>query len=281
MVWAGRLRTSVAVRLLVAMTACASLVLAFTFGSKMLAVTILALPAVAYYEVKRKLPLKTGIVVVLIFVFLIVPLYNTYRQMDRDLGASRRLDQTFAQASNWSSDKYLDASLFAFLQRMTVVTSVAAIMSDTGRFVPYRYGETIILAPIGLLIPRFLWPEKPEIGIGREFGSTFRLKNPFDMETEIALSIVGEFYWNFAIPGVVIGMWLLGMAYRWYFQRYGAGAGFDPLRKAIYVTLLPGALLIEGSFAVTIGGLIKTLIILGVFLLLFRRLGWLEEQPES
>jgi hypothetical protein len=101
------------------------------------------------------------------------------------------------------------------------------------------------------------------------------------METEIALSIVGEFYWNFAIPGVVIGMWLLGMAYRWYFQRYGAGAGFDPLRKAIYVTLLPGALLIEGSFAVTIGGLIKTLIILGVFLLLFRRLGWLEEQPES
>ncbi len=281
MLWSGRLRASVAAPVLLTMTVFASLVLGFTFGSKMLAVTVIGLPAMAYYEVKRRLPIKTVVVVLMIFVFIIFPMYNTFRQVDRNLDTSRRLDQTFALASNWNSEKYLDASVFAFLQRMTVVTSVAAIVSETGRWVPYRYGETLLLAPIGLLIPRFLWPEKPEISIGREFGATFRLTNSFDNETEISPSMVGEFYWNFAIPGVVLGMCLLGMAYRWYYQRYGAGSGFDPIRKAIYATLLPSALLIEGNFAVIIGGLIKALVILGVFLLLTRRLGWLEELPES
>ena len=281
MMWAGRLRAAIAAPMLLTMIALASIVLSFTFGSKMLAITVIGLPAVAYYEVKRKLPLKTVTVVLLIFVFLIVPMYNTYRQVDRNLDSGRRLDQTFSLARNWNSDKYLDASLFAFFQRMTVVTSVAAIVSETGRWTPYRYGETLLLAPIGLLIPRFLWPEKPDISIGREFGATFRLKNPFDSETEISPSMVGEFYWNFAIPGVVVGMWLLGMGYRWYYQRFGAGSGFDPLRKAVYATLLPTALLFEGTVAVIIGGAIKALVILGLFLLLARRLGWLEELPES
>ena len=231
----------------------------------------------AYYEVKRKLPVKTVLIVGMFFVFVIFPMYNTYRQVDRNLDTTRRLDQVVSLTRNWDSDKYLDASLFAFLQRMTVVTSVAAIVSETGRWVDYRYGDTLLLAPIGLLIPRFLWPEKPDISIGREFGATFRLKNAFDQETEISPSMVGEFYWNFSIPGVIVGMWLLGMGYRWYYQRYGAGSGFDPIRKAVYATLLPTALLFEGNVAVIIGGLVKVLVILVVFLFLARRMGWVED----
>jgi hypothetical protein len=65
------------------------------------------------------------------------------------------------------------------------------------------------------------------------------------------------------------------MVYRWYYQRFGAGVGFDPLRKSIYYTLLPTALSFEGNVAYVFGTCAKAAIILVVFLLLCRRLGWL------
>ena len=279
MMWAKRLRPSIAMPILVTLSVLAALVLFFTFGGKALAATLLGMPALAYYEVKRKLPLKSIFVVALVFVFVIFPMYNTFRRVNRNLDTTRRVDRTFDVARKWDSDEYLDVTVFAFLKRITVVTSVAAIVSDTGRWVDYRYGETLVLAPIGLLIPRFLWPDKPNIGIGQEFGATFRLTKVMDRETYVAPSMVGDFYWNFSVPGVVIGMWILGMGYRWYYQRFGAGAGFDPIRKSIYFTLLPTALAFEGNVAIAVGGFIKVLVILVVFLLLSRRLGWLEESP--
>jgi hypothetical protein len=281
MFWAKKLRLSLAIPILGTMGVMAIAVLYFTFGGKAMAVTVLGMPAMAYYEVKRRFPVKSGLVVVLLFLFLIFPMYNTYRQVDRNLDTTRRVDRTIDMANTWNSDRYLDVSVFAFLKRISVLTSVAAVISDTGRWVDYRYGETLILAPIGLLIPRFLWPDKPEIAIGREFGQTFRLINAMDRETYIAPCWVGEFYWNFALPGVVCGMWILGMAYRWYYQRYGAGTGFDPIRKSIYATLLPSALGFEGNVAMLIGGAIKSLVILTVFLILCRRLGWLDTVSEG
>jgi hypothetical protein len=280
MLWAKRLRASIAFPLVATLSAMAVAVLFFTFGGKGLAVTLLGLPAMAYYEVKRKLPLKTIIVVALIFVFVIIPMYNTFRTVDRNLETTRRFDRTVEMARTWNSDAYLDASVFAFLKRIAVVTSVAAILSDTGQGVDYRYGDTLILAPIGLLIPRFLWPDKPNISIGQEFGATFRLTNSMDRETYVAPTMVGDFYWNFAVPGVVVGMWMIGLALRWYYQRYGAGSGFDPLRKSIYATLLPGALSFEGNVALVVTGFIKVLAIVIVFLVLCRRFGWLSDSSD-
>jgi hypothetical protein len=277
MFWAKRLRRAIAIPLLSTMSGIAALVLFFTFGGKGIAVTLLGVPALAYYEVKRKFPVKSVLVIALIFVFIIFPFYNTFRRFDSNLEMTRRVDRTIDMARTWDSDKYLDASVFAFLKRITIVTSVAAIVSDTGRWVDYRYGETLVLTPISILIPRFLWPEKPNIATGMEFAETFRLKGGMDRQTYIAISMVGDFYWNFAVPGVVVGMWLLGMGYRWYYQRYGAGGGFDPIRKSIYFTLLPTALAFEGNVAIAVGGFVKLLIIIVFFLALARRLGWIEE----
>jgi hypothetical protein len=281
MMWAKKMRASIAVPMLATMSMMAGLVLYFTFGGKALALTLLGMPAMAYYEVKRKLPVKTLALIAVVFVFIIFPTYNTFRQVDRNLDMTRRADRTFEMARTWDSEEYLDASVFAFLKRIGIVTAVAAIVSDTGRWVDYRYGETLLLAPISLLIPRFLWQDKPNISIGREFGETFRLTHALDRETEVAPSMVGDFYWNFALPGVVVGMWLLGVGYRWFYQRYGAGGGFDPIRKSIYATLLPSVLGFEANVAIVVGGVIKVLVILIVFLMLCRRLGWLEDLSDT
>lgn len=58
-------------------------------------------------------------------------------------------------------------------------------------------------------IPRVLWPEKPEISIGRLFNKEFHLSaSPL---TYIPATQLGEFYWNFKMPGVLIGMTGVGI----------------------------------------------------------------------
>lgn len=275
--WSGRLRWRHAPFVLAPLSFGAFLILFSTFGGKTTALVILGIPALAYYEVRRRLPTRWLVVVALLGVFVIFPIYNTFRFQNDSLDTSRRVEMAVDTARTWNPDQYLDASVFSALKRMTILTSVAAIVSDTGRWVDYRYGETLILAPIGMFIPRFLWPQKPNISIGREFGAVFRLTRSMDMETEVAPSMTGDFYWNYSVPGVIVGMLLLGMGYRWYFQKVGVGTSYSPIGKGIYIAIMPTAVMFEANVAIVVGGLVKSALILLVLVAVLRRIGWIRE----
>jgi len=167
------------------------------------------------------------------------------------------------------------------MSRTSVISSVAAIVSYTGRWVDYKYGETILLAPISMLIPRFLWPSKPNVAIGREFGVTFDLVPVGDAHTQIAPTVIGEFYWNFHIPGVIVGMFLMGAAYRWLYLRYGEIRGYQPIRTATYLMLLTVALQFEGNVAILVGVVTKTIFLLWAMIFVLRRAGAVVDVPEE
>lgn len=58
-------------------------------------------------------------------------------------------------------------------------------------------------------IPRVFWPEKPEISIGRLFNKEFKISS--SPLTYVPATHIGEFYWNFKMPGVVVGMIMIGI----------------------------------------------------------------------
>jgi len=240
----------------------AASVLLLLVGGKERAILIFALPALGFWYARRKLPWHALLVVLLVAVFVIFPLYNSFQHLDRRLGTAERLNRTVASISHWDRQNFLDQSVGAFFKRMGIITSVAAVLRDVPDFIPYRKGETLALAPISLLIPRFLWPEKPNINIGREFGVTFNLVNPVDRETQIAPSLVGEFYWNFGMSGVIVGMFIMGIVYRWIFQAFGAYSGYDPLGKAVYIMLFLKMIHFEGNFAGLVAGSLRSLVII-------------------
>jgi len=65
------------------------------------------------------------------------------------------------------------------------------------------------------------------------------------------------------VPGVIIGMFLLGACMRAIYQRFGANMGANPLSLAMYVTLLYSFLqTAEGSIGGVEGILIKQVVIL-------------------
>jgi oligosaccharide repeat unit polymerase len=81
-------------------------------------------------------------------------------------------------------------------------------------------------------IPRALWPQKP-IGFGR-LASILYDRNP---NSTLGLSLPGELYANFGIPGCLVGMFLFGLlavfVNEWYSRRRG-----DAIALVIYILLI-------------------------------------------
>jgi len=78
------------------------------------------------------------------------------------------------------------------------------------------YGQTYITL-LTTPIPRALWPTKPR-AIGALSGETF-----YNTNAGVPIGSVGEAYWNFHIPGVIIVFGLFGMFQKWlmlFFSRY-------------------------------------------------------------
>lgn len=274
-----RERTTKDVMALVQVLPLAALILVLTPGHKELTITILGFPLVAYWYSRRRVPVGALLTMLLVLIFVIFPVYNAYRWQDRELPSAVRMERTLHQVRQWDTATFLERSLLAFAGRVATITSTAAVLRDVPRWVDYKYGETLILAPVSVLIPRILWPDKPKVTIGREFATTFNLVNQSDKETQIASSWVGELYWNFQIPGVVFGMFLIGAAYRWVYVKFGDGTGDQPIRWAVYATMLTGLLHSEGDLAANVAGMVKLMLMLAVLIASLKWLKAIEEAP--
>ncbi len=73
---------------------------------------------------------------------------------------------------------------------------------------PFVYGETV---PWWVLVPRAIWPDKPQIGGGGQLVAEFTGRE-FAEGTSVGAGQVLEFYMNFGYPGVIVGFAALGFA---------------------------------------------------------------------
>ncbi len=251
-----------------------------TMNDKSLTLTFMGIPIIAMWYGRRRIPWRTLLVLGLLAVFVVFPVYNTVRTFDPNMSNSQRLTMTYHSMSSWNSDSYMDRSVGSFKSRLALVNSMTVVVRDTGRWVPYEMGESIFLPTLTFLIPRVIWPDKPIFVHGRSFGEKFRLIHPLDKRTNIASTIPGELYWNFDIPGVIIGMALWGLLLRWIYRRYGEGGGLDPIRRATFIVFLVSlAHMCEGHIAGHLNGLIRLLVLVEAYRWIARRTEMLEVVP--
>lgn len=128
----------------------------------------------------------------------------------------------------------------------------AHILHAVPEKLPLQYGKTIVrwlIAPI----PRSLWPDKPIIPPGPEIGRTVYGQRV----AGVPPSLVAELFWNFHVPGILIGSFGLGMLLRylqgrfapvgdlWFASLYVAGPmtlGFEAVGSSIGSGLFRAAL---------------------------------------
>jgi hypothetical protein len=126
----------------------------------------------------------------------------------------------------------------------------------------FLFGGTV---PVWALVPRAMWPDKPDVGGGGEVVANFTGQH-FAEGTSIGSGQVLEFYMNFGYPGVIIGFAALGFG----LMRLDRGI-MDSLRKGDLKLLLryamPGLSLLQPGgnlteiLVVTIGSVVGAYVI--------------------
>lgn len=116
----------------------------------------------------------------------------------------------------------------------------AAVMYHEDGFAPFAYGATI---PIWALIPRAVWPDKPEVGGSGSIVTDFT-GIQFAEGTSVGAGQVLEFYVNFGIPGVLIGFLGLGYLLMWLDQAIMRSLAVDDMH-GILLRAMPGLVLLQ------------------------------------
>ena len=114
-----------------------------------------------------------------------------------------------------------DIEANTFSERTSMKGSIELIVDKTGHGVSYQHGYTL-LPIVTAFIPRILWPNKPDIQTGRLMNTEFQVSSV--AYTYISPSHLGEFYWNFGWPGVLIGMSLIGSLFGFLGNRFDMSA---------------------------------------------------------
>jgi hypothetical protein len=138
-------------------------------------------------------------------------------------------------------------------QRSADLDLMADVVKRTPSEVPYWDGYTY-RSLIGAPIPRVLWPDKPTKEVGNAFGHRYGYLRWSNLVTSINLPFLVEFYLNFGLAGVLIGMAIVGATYRTLDELVNHPSQ-DILTSLIGVILLVPLLMLESDFSLTFGGL--------------------------
>lgn len=104
----------------------------------------------------------------------------------------------------------LQAMAWPLAKRLDQMTVLAVVVEHTGRDVDPWGGHTLVNLVTGL-VPRAIWPAKPAERFGNEFGQRYGLLSPVETAMSVNLPWLIEFYANFRLMGVVVGMGLVGL----------------------------------------------------------------------
>ena len=138
--------------------------------------------------------------------------------------------------------------------RWGTIDIFADVVRSTPRRVPYWEGATY-RSLVGALVPRVVWPGKPEKRLGNDFGHRYGYLAPDDAGTSINLPFLVEFFANFAAAGVVLGMMGVGMLYQGLEHRINR-PGQDPLVSILAVSVFVPLFNIESDFSLIFGGIV-------------------------
>jgi oligosaccharide repeat unit polymerase len=149
-----------------------------------------------------------------------------------------------------------------------LIQSISLAAHVTPETIPFRYGRDYFMLPVYILFPRLIWPEKPVQAGSVQFSIDYA-GAPANTIHSTAVTLFGDLYLNFGLPGILGGMFLLGILYRWI---YGAvrDAGSHS-RLVLYLGLFTWMTNIEGEIVGVIQGTFQQLIIFYVLTSLMYR----------
>jgi len=211
-----------------------SLIPAYLIGFRsMLVFPLLQLAAIWHYTRQR-----LGVLTVLMLVLLLVVGMVVYGASSRGLGAVPALSDLAGQ------------SLGQVFLRSRGVDVTAVIVSDLAVTGDFQYGWRSLIEVVTVLLPRQVFPFKItpiSIRFARTFFEDYFYRRDWiysDTIGGVSPTVVGEFYWNFGLLGVLLGMGILGVLSRVVYK-YMQRDPLDPSRMLLYCIFMVTLVLIQ------------------------------------
>jgi O-antigen polysaccharide polymerase Wzy len=274
--YAWRLQRGPFLLTLVVVIVCLQVVLGFIVDIKGLAMTGGILVIMTIVLVEGQIP-KLWLAAAAAFVIFVFPIFQAYRtQVHGNLGMARS-----EVAANLG--KALELSLAAkdrvnsgrdraqtFFERASVRGSLELIVENTGNGVNFAHGET--LTPLlATFLPKIVWGDKPSVATGQLMNREFHVSEIAD--TYISPSHLGELYWNFGWPGVVLGMAMIGGLFGFIAGRFNQADAKTVTGLLVTVLTIKQVIVgFEGAIAPQYVVLLRSLAAVGILHWLFARI---------
>lgn len=209
-VWGRRVGTPLILALIMV-----QFVIGWLVDTKEVAISAAVIALLTRFMVLGKIP-KSWLIGCSIAIALVFPILSAKRvvmteemQLTRVEALPRTLEilaRTLQEGTAISAGKY-ESTSETFLQRESLRGNVDLIIKGTANGHPYKMGSTF--EPLlYLFLPRVLWSDKPSGNSAVLLNREFHVSE--DPDTFISPSHLGEWYWNFGMAGVIVGMALSG-----------------------------------------------------------------------
>ena len=114
---------------------------------------------------------------------------------------------------------------------------------------------------VSKIIPRIFWKNKPSDELGNKFGHRYGELNLEDKNTSWNMPVLNEFYVNYGLWGVGIGMFLLGILFRFLSTSFSI-IDNNNIEKIISFFILVPLFFLESHLSVLFGAVIDKVIAL-------------------
>lgn len=225
-------------------------------------VTLLALYGIS----KQRLP-KAALAIIIVPI-IIYPFSNAYRRnlaegyretANTPEGLELLLTKSFHDVIDFSSSSadIGDQGASETSSRLSLLNYVSDVISLPDPSL-LDGGESVWLAPVYPFIPRFLWPDKPRIS---DKGIRLSLALGGRADTNNALTPIGDLYSMYGLPGVILGMAVMGF-YLQLSVNFILRSTISERTLFIYISLLMGLVSFETGIVVQIASAIQNILLM-------------------
>lgn len=229
----------------------------FFSGSRFRVITLIIIYLIVKHYIYNRNFWRVAVAAILV-IFILLPFQNFYKNPEIFFrGYTTIIDHQSKITSKEIKKFVIDNSI----GRISQIRIFTEIVSKTNKFL---YGETLKKFFISLGPPRFIWKNKPIISPdGNELGRRLGVLSPDDFQTSIAPGPVGDWYINFGLPGIIFGLFFMGIIFRLVYDFFIGRAGVSLSGLMIYsvfwIHFIKG---LEDYIAPVWAGLVKIFVIL-------------------
>src|SRR5450755_523176 len=170
---------------------------------------------------RRRLPRIAIVGVIVTFLLVVIPFNQSYRIAVRQGATTLTPSRGVATAPTVMKETLTNGnmagvavnSLFYLTQRIREIDNVAIMIQRTPAQVPFISPVQLIEQPVIGMIPRMIWPSKPILISGYQFGQVF-YGLPAIIYTSTPDTMIGGLYWHGGWISLIVGMILFGAAIR-------------------------------------------------------------------